>query len=297
MIMETQDYIRSRATVSCVSLKIGASIFGESRIRILRIVRRGERHDPRDLTVACRLEGGSSAAFEHGQPGTVPPGETLKNLVHATARAWDGAEIEVFGLALCQRVLNTNRAITRVRVEIEELPWDRVQIGGRPQGRVFLAGTGETRTAAITSNGTQVAVVGGLQNLMLMRSSGFTPAGGPQPDNGTSDAQSLLVGALTARWTYNTPDVTFGVFRQGVRAAILEAAARHAARSVHHLLYAIGDVVLGSYEEISAVTLTLRERPYRPADLFNVGIENPDEVFIAVDEPVGVVEVTMERER
>lgn len=280
-----------------MSLKIGASSFGESRIRMLRIVRRGERHDPRDLTVACRLEGGFSAAFEHGQAGAVPPGETLKNLVHATARAWDGAEIELFGLALCQRVLETNRAITRVRVEVEELPWDRVQVGGKPQGRVFLAGTSEARTAAVTSNGTQIAVVGGLQDLMLMRSSGFTPPG-RLPDDAAGDVlQPLLVGALTARWTYNTPDVTFAVFRQGIRAAILEAAARHAARSVHHLLYAIGDLVLGSYQEISAVTLALRERPYRPADLFGAGIENPDEVFIAVDEPVDVVEVTMERER
>jgi hypothetical protein len=41
--------------------------------------------------------------------------------------------------------------------------------------------------------------------------------------------------------------------------------------------------------------LTFNERPYRPADLFSAGTENPDELFVVVDEPVGVVEVTVER--
>ena len=38
-------------------LKIGASSHGESHLRMLRVVRRGDRHDARDLTVACRVEG------------------------------------------------------------------------------------------------------------------------------------------------------------------------------------------------------------------------------------------------
>ena len=44
------------------------------------------------------------------------------------------------------------------------------------------------------------------------------------------------------------------------------------------------------------VTLTLQERPYRPVDLFATGLENPDDLFVAVEEPVGVIEVMVERE-
>jgi len=55
--------------------------------------------------------------------------------------------------------------------------------------------------------------------------------------------------------------------------------------------------VLASYQEIAEVTLTLHERPYRPADLFGAGLENPDDLFVALDEPLGVVEVTVERDR
>jgi urate oxidase len=66
---------------------------------------------------------------------------------------------------------------------------------------------------------------------------------------------------------------------------------------VQHTLYAIADVVLSSYEEISDVSLTLQELPYRPADMFHAGVENPDELFVAVEEPVGIVEVTVERDQ
>ena len=107
--------------------------------------------------------------------------------------------------------------------------------------------------------------------------------------------QRLLVGALGARWTYSSPDVTFGPYRQGVRAVLVETFAAHARLSVEHTLHAIGEVALASYPEIVDITLSMQERPYRPADLFSAGLENPDELFLVVDEPLGVVEVTLER--
>jgi urate oxidase len=81
-----------------------------------------------------------------------------------------------------------------------------------------------------------------------------------------------------------------------VRAAITETFAMHAAQSVQHTLYAIADVVLATYEEIVDVTLSLHERPYRPADPFGADAASPDELFHAVEEPLGVVEISVERE-
>ena len=66
--------------------RIGGSAHGESRVRLLRLVRRGDRHDPRDLTVSLRFEGDFEAAFREGRAAGVVPGETLKSLVHTTAR-------------------------------------------------------------------------------------------------------------------------------------------------------------------------------------------------------------------
>jgi urate oxidase len=268
---------------------------------MLRVVRRGDRHDARDLTVACRFEGAFTDAFVDGRPAGLLPGEALKSLVHATAQQHAGAEIERFGMALCDRLLGGHPRLTRARVDIVERPWNRLEVAGKPQGQVFLTGTPERRTAAVTSNGQQVAVVSGIEQLTIMRTSGLAPPrakpGDEADPSGLDDGlQRLLVATLAARWTYTSGDVTFDPYRQGVRAAIVETFGCQASRSIQQTLYSIADVVLSSYQEIADITLSLHERPYRPVDLFSAGVENPDDLFVAVEEPVGVIEVTVERE-
>ena len=288
--MRNGDYI----VYSCAMPRVGSSSHGESRLRMLRIVRRGDRHDPRDLTVSVRFEGQFESAFEAGRADGLLPGETLKNLVHATARQHGADEIERLGIALCERVLSGRPQITRARVEIAEQPWGRVEVGGKAQGQAFFAGPPERRNTMVTSNGSQLAVVSGIENLTLMRTAGFAPH--QRSDDGADDGlQRLLVATLSARWTYMSGDVTFAVYRQGIRSAVVETFASHARHSVQHTLFSIADVVLASYQDIADVTLALHERPYRPADLFAAGVENPDELFVAAEEPVGVVEVTVER--
>ena len=278
---------------------ISATAHGESRIRMLRIVRKGDRHDPRDLTVALRFEGEFAEAFVDGRGDSLLPGEAVKNLAHATAREAGAGEIEPFGLALCERVLSGYPRVSRLRVEISEQPWSRLDVGGKAQGQAFVAASPERRTAAITSNGRQIAVVSGIDELTIMRTSGFGPSRRATEDPGGRDdgLQRLLVAMLSARWTYTSPDVTFGPYRQGVRTAAVETFGCHGRRSVQHTLHTLADVILASFQEIAEITLTVHERPYRPADLFRAGMENPDDLFVALDEPLGLVEVTVERDR
>lgn len=283
--------------------RIGSSTHGESRLRVLRVVRRGDRHDPKELGVAVRFEGDFAAAFREGRAEGLLPGEALKNIVHRAAREHGAGEIEELGLALADRLLAQHPAISRARVDVTESVWLRLDVSGRAQGQAFKAGTSEVKTAAVTSNGPQRAVVSGIEGLSMMRTAGFAPRQRDARDDGAADGlQRLLVAELSAKWTYRTPDVTFRTYREGVRALVIETFARYDSRSVQHTLYAMADLVLASYPEIADVTLAMRERPYRPADLFGAGVHDADDpgdlddLFVAVEEPVGIVEVTVERD-
>lgn len=201
---------------------------------------------------------------------------------------------------LAAEALRRQPSLTRVRVELHEQPWQRVEAGGKAQPQAFMCGPSEQRVAIVTTNGERTSVVAGIDRLALMRSAGFAPARRSAEDlpddSGTSDGlQPLLVGELSARWTYTSGDVTFGVYRKGIRAAVLDTFAWHQGASVQHLLHAIADVVLATCEEIADVTLTFNERPYRLADLFAANAENPGELFVVADEPLGTVHVTVER--
>jgi urate oxidase len=277
--------------------RIGSSSHGESKLRMLRIVRRGDRHDPKELSISCRFEGDFAAAFREGRSVGLLPNEALKNIVHRAARDYGSGEIEEFGLALADRILAQHPAVTRARIDITEQPWLRLDVGGRAQGQAFISGSQELKTAAITSNGRQSAVVAGVAGLAMMRTAGFLPRRADAADDGVSDGlQRLLVVELAARWSYSSADVTFRTYREGVRAVIVETFARHPGRSVQHTLYAMADVVLAAYQEIADVTLSIQERPYRAVDVFTAGVDNPDDLFVAAEEPVGVVEVTVERD-
>ena len=76
--------------------------YGKSRIRLVQVSRRGDRHDLRDLTVAIAFEGDYDTSYTDGDNRDVLPTDTMKNTVYALA-ARDGAgEPEAFGMILGQ---------------------------------------------------------------------------------------------------------------------------------------------------------------------------------------------------
>ena len=264
-----------------------ASSYGESRLRMLRVLRRGDRHDPKDLTIALRLE---------SDAGAMVPGEAIKNLVHRVARDEDHPAIETLALSMCDRILGAHPTVRLARVEIAEQPWARLEAGGKPQGQAFTPGGAERRVVIVTGNGSRTSITAGIDDLILLRTSGFAPiARGRASDEPTADGlQRLLLASLTARWSYGSGEIAFAASRQGVRAAIVETFVWQPARTAHETLSGVADVLLASYEEIAAVTLTLHERPYRPVDLLDLSPDG-DALFVAYDEPIGTVEVTVER--
>src|SRR6187401_770941 len=146
-----------------------SSSYGESRLRMLRVIGRGDRHDPRDLTIGMRFE---------GRLDEMVPGEAVKNLVHRVVREQDhsAAAIEPLGIAICDAILHAYRSIGLARVELVEQPCSRIDAGGKAQGQAFTPAGGERRTAVVTSNGTRTSVQAGIDELVLLKTSGFTPS-------------------------------------------------------------------------------------------------------------------------
>lgn len=271
---------------------IHSSSYGESRLRMLHVRRHGDRHDPKDLTIALRFEGNFAEAFRHGDAAGLPPGEAVKNLVHRVAREHDDADIEGLGLAICERILDQHPTIGLARVEVTEAGWARLEPGGKAQGQAFTPAGVERRTATIASNGSRVSVSSGIDNLILLRT-GRTPARATGGEDAAPDGMSRpLIATLGARWSYSSGDVSFVLYRQGVRSAIIETFAWHGSPSIQQTLYGMAEVILATYAEISVVNLTLQERPYHPVDLLEM---ERDDLFVARDEPISSVEITVER--
>jgi len=271
--------------------------YGKSAIRLFKIVRRGDRHDVSDLAVGVRFEGDFDEAFTDGDNERIVPAEAIRNTVHALAVERTLPSIEDFGLALAGHFLTHHPQVSRVRVELAERRWGRLGVAGRQQGHAFLQGGAERRLATVVSNGDQIAVVAGIDDLPVLKTAGATFEGyladrytEPELVEGR-----ILAARLTARWTYARPDVTFGPYWEGVRQLLLDSFVQHTSQSMQHTLYSMADVVLASFDDIAEVTLELPTQEYRPVDLSRFGVKNANEVYLPTSEPDSFVRATVTR--
>ena len=80
-----------------------------------------------------------------------------------------------------------------------------------------------------------------------------------------------------------------------MRAALLEAFADHDSLSVQHTLHAMGQAVLDTVDAVQQITLVMPNRHHLPIDLSRFGLENRNEIFVATEEPHGLIEATLAR--
>jgi urate oxidase len=65
--------------------------------------------------------------------------------------------------------------------------------------------------------------------------------------------------------------------------------------SVQHTLFDMGRAALDAAPEIARVTLTMPNLHHLLADLSPFGQENPNHIFVPIDEPHGYIEAAIER--
>src|SRR4051812_44761440 len=212
------------------------SAYGKSAVRLVKVSRRGDRHDLKELTVSIRFEGDYEQSYTEGENSGVLPTDTMKNTVYALAADWPNDDPEDFGLRLSSHFLERNPRLGRVRIDLTEHPWHRLSIGDREHGQAFQRQGGETRLATIEADRGHVSVEAGLTDLVILKSSRSAFAGFLRDDYTTlaETADRLLATSLTARWKYRDVDSNFGPTWRAVRFTLLEAFAEHDSRSVQH---------------------------------------------------------------
>src|SRR5947207_12513645 len=107
-------------------------------IWLLRLHRRGNRHDERDITVAIRFEGEYTESYTSADNRGVLPTDTMKNTVYAIAGRDGVGEPEAFGLAVSHHFLAQNPRLRRVAVDLTDHFWSRISVGAHDCGQAFV---------------------------------------------------------------------------------------------------------------------------------------------------------------
>jgi urate oxidase len=148
----------------------------------------------------------------------------------------------------------------------------------------------------VTRDAQGVDVTSGLANLVVLKTTDSAFTGFPR-DRYTTLADTedrILATSVTAAWRYRRGTRDFGG-RARIRQRLIQAFAEHDSRSVQHTLYAMAEAALDACDDVSEVTLTLPNRHHLLVDLAPFGLDNPDEIFVATDQPSGLIEATVRR--
>jgi urate oxidase len=278
--------------------RLGENRYGKSQVRVSRITRHGDRHDFNEWTVQVLLQGDFDTSFTAADNSKILPTDTMKNTVYSIARESTATTIEEFAKDLGDYLLNNNPQVSNVSVEVWEKSWEHIQLNGSEERTTFKLGGPEKQTVhAVRAKNGPWSIASGIDRLTILKTtnSAFT---GYIKDKLTTlkPATDRIFGtSATVRWEYSVDAPDYADVRRRILRSLLREFAAHHSMSVQHTLFDMGKSALDAAPEIARITLMMPNLHHLLADLSPFGQDNPNHIFVPIDEPHGSIEATIER--
>jgi len=264
----------------------------------MKVVRQATHHAMKEWNVRVLLHGDFESCFTEGDNSMILPTDTMKNTVYWLARESNATTLEEFAIELVDYLLSNNPQVTKASAEVEEKKWDQALIDGAPHATTYKLGGPELQTVEVVrERGDALKITSGIDGLVVLKTtkSAFT---GYIKDKLTTLPEStdrIFGTRATAAWEYLHPPDSYETTRSSTLATLLRVFADHDSLSVQHTLYDMGKAVLEAVPEIARITLTMPNLHCLLVDLSRFGQDNPNQIFVPIDEPHGYIEAVIER--
>ena len=271
--------------------------YGKARVRVMKMIRAGERHSIKELEVSVKLQGDFDASFTQADNRLVVATDSMKNSVYVLAQDKLGEEMEEFGLCLGAHFLRTYGHVTRVEVGISEHRWARLTVKGKQHPHSFMEQGSAKPTAKIVCTRDSTVVEAGVQDLLILKStgSGFENFLRDEYTTLPETADRILATKLKAVWTYDHTPASYFKTTCLIIDAMLDVFAENYSPSVQVTLFQMGEAALLAAPEISQIHLAMPNQHCLPVNLAPFGRTNHNEIFVPTDEPHGQIEGTVAR--
>ena len=269
--------------------------YGKARVRLVKVRRDRDPHELVDLTIDVALEGAFEPVYLDGDNTLCVATDTMKNTVYAFARQDPIEHVEAFAARLADHFA-VLPAVTRATISAAEHRWVRLSSGGRPHPHAFTQ-QGPDRWTTVVSRGAEgTRVRSGVADLVVLKTTDSGFSGFPRDAFTTlpETDDRIFATSVTATWLYRAGTTGFGA-REDIKAALVGTFAAHESRSVQHTLYAMAQAALEACADVDEITLTMPNRHHLLVNLEPFGLDNPNEIFVATDQPFGLIEATVTR--
>jgi urate oxidase len=285
-----------------MAIRLGPNQYGKAENRVVRVYRDTARHQIRDLNVSTALRGRFEDAHTTGDQADILPTDTQKNTVFAFAKEKGVRSIEEFALTLGDHFLGQTPAADGARIEVDEYPWERIQVDGSGHDHSFVRAGSGLRTTVVNIDGRgeerRAHVVSGIKDLVVLKSTG-SEFHGFLKDEYTTLAEThdrILSTSIVARWRYEHTDVDWDKSYESIKLLLLQRFAQIHSLALQQTLHGMGVTVLEEHPEVAEIRFSAPNKHHFLVDLSPFGVENPGEVFHAADRPYGLIEATVLRD-
>lgn len=274
-------------------MKLSSHRYGKARVRVVKILRDGARHTVVEADVQVLLEGDFETSYTKGDNSKVVPTDTVKNTINVLSRDHLTAEPEKFALHLARHFLQRYKQVERVHVDIRERLWER--IGGHNHS--FTApGSPVPWVKAVVADKAE-DLTSGVTDWLILKSteSGFSDYPKCEFTTLPETKDRIFATSVTAGWRWTRHPADFHSANGKIRAAMIRPFCDNFSPSVQATMAEMAEAAFAAVPEIDEVSLALPNKHCNLINLAPFGLDNPNIVFTATDEPHGQIEAVFRR--
>jgi urate oxidase len=271
--------------------------YGKDRVRVMRIDRKADRHEVRELTVRAMLTGNFEDAFTRADNSTSVATDTVKNIVNVVARENLSLGTELFCAAVARKLLDSYPEVDSATITGHETKWVRLEVDGKPHAHGFVLDSNGKPFAKVVATRSSITTESGLSAFTFMKS---TQSGWERyiQDRFTTLPEThdrIAATAMDASWRWKAEPPDYAAANAKVLDELLKVFVTTYSASVQDSLYRMGTAALEAVPEIADISMACPNKHYLLLDLSPFGLDNDNQVFVATDEPHGQIECTVGR--
>jgi urate oxidase len=270
--------------------------YGKDGVRVMRIDRKTDRHEVRELTVRAMMTGDFGGAFTSADNSTSISTDTVKNVVNVVARENLTLGTELFCGAVAAKLLEYKQ-VESATVTAHETKWTRLMVDGAPHLHAFtLDGNGKpyAKVAATRGGSTVESGVSGF-TFMKTTQSGWANYAKDKYTTIPETHDRMAATAMEASWRWSRAPASYEAANATILATAMKVFATTYSNSIQDSLYRMGTAVLEVVPELIDISMACPNKHYLLINLTPFGLDNKNEVFVATDDPHGQIECTVGR--
>ena len=279
--------------------------YGKSAVRLTKVVRSGCHHTLFEIDAAVQLEGDFADAYMNADNRKLVATDTIKNTVYVVAKENHFDSIEQFAVLLCRHFVKTYPQASGAKVELKQSIWNRIEIDGRPHDHAFTGGGSHLRTCVAKldrhhyDRNLDPDLDGGIDGLLVLKTteSGWADFHSDRYRTLKDTTDRILATKVNATWRFNKSTVDGNAAYDTILAAILRPFATVYSASAQQTIMDMGNAALAACADIDEISFTLPNLHRIPFNLEPFGLKFENDIFVATDEPHGLIHGTVTRER